>query len=147
MLSIHTDEYFLRQAYLLAEQAFEEGEVPIGAVVVNNFQIIGKGYNQVERLQDPTAHAELLAITAACDYMGSKYLENCSLFVTIEPCVMCAGALRWSRVSKLVFGANEPKFGYSKFGNNLLHPKTTVSSGIMTNECEQLMKQFFVPKR
>lgn len=147
MLSIHTDEYFLRQAYLLAEQAFEEGEVPIGAVVVNNFQIIGKGYNQVERLQDPTAHAELLAITAACDYMGSKYLENCSLFVTIEPCPMCAGALYWSRVSKLVFGASEPKFGYSRFGQGLIHPKTSVSSGIMANECEQIMKQFFLPKR
>lgn len=147
MLSIHTDEHFMRQAYLLAQRAYEEGEVPIGAVVVSNYQIIGKGYNQVERLQDPTAHAEMLAITAACEYMHSKYLPECSLFVTIEPCVMCAGALAWSQIAKVVFGAYEPKHGFSRFEGRMLHPRTFVSGGIMAAECEALMKDFFRVRR
>ena len=147
MLSIHKDEHFMRQAYLLAERAYEEGEVPIGAVVVSNYRIIGKGYNQVERLQDPTAHAEMLAITAACEYMGNKLLPDCSLFVTIEPCLMCAGATYWSRISKLVFGAYEPKYGYTRLQSQLLHPKTFVTSGFMAAECEGIMKDFFQKKR
>lgn len=147
MLSIQTDEHFMRQAYTLAQRAYEEGEVPIGAVVVSNYRIIGKGYNQVERLNDPTAHAEMLAITAACEYFNSKYLPDCSLFVTIEPCVMCAGALAWSQISKVVFGAYEPKHGFSRFGTKMLHPKALVSGGVMATECEALMKDFFRGKR
>ena len=147
MLAIHTDEHFMRQAYLLAEQAFEEDEVPIGAVVVSNFRIIGKGYNQTERLQDPTAHAEMIAITAACEYLGSKYLNDCSLYVTIEPCPMCAGAIRWAQIEKLVFGAPEPKFGHSLYQPEILHPKIQLVKGIMEHECGQLMKTFFQQKR
>lgn len=147
MLSIHTDEHFMRQALLQAEQAYEEGEVPIGAVVVCDFRIIGKGYNQTERLQDPTAHAEMIAITAACEYLGHKYLQDCTLFVTIEPCPMCAGALRWAQVSKIVFGATEPKFGHSRHVPSLLHPKTEVLGGLMETECALLMKEFFQSRR
>lgn len=147
MLSIHTDEHFMRQAFLLAERAFEEGEVPIGAVVVSNFKIIGKGYNQTERLQDPTAHAEMIAITAACEYLGSKYLNDCTLFVTIEPCPMCAGALRWAQFERVVYGAPEPKTGFSNHIPSLLHPKTQILPGIMEYECRGIMQEFFRKKR
>ena len=147
MLSIHTDEHFMRQAWLLAQQAMEDNEVPIGAVVVCDYRIIGRGYNQTERLQDPTAHAEMIAITAACEYLGSKYLQDCSLFVTIEPCVMCAGAIRWAQIDKLVFGAQEPKTGFSRHQPGLLHPKTQIVSGIMEDDCRALMKDFFRKKR
>ena len=137
----------MRQAFLLAERAFEEDEVPIGAVVVCNYQIIGKGYNQTERLQDPTAHAEMLAITAACDFLQSKYLQDCSLFVTIEPCVMCAGAIKWAQLSRIVFGSREEKSGFSRYQPLLIHPKTQVSHGVMENECAELMTRFFQKKR
>jgi tRNA(adenine34) deaminase len=147
MFSIHTDEHFMRQALQQAERAFAEGEVPIGAVVVCDYRIIGKGYNQTERLQDPTAHAEMIAITAACEYLGHKYLQDCTLFVTIEPCPMCAGALRWAQVRKVVYGAAEPKFGHSRHVPSLLHPKTEVLGGIMQNECAELMKEFFRTRR
>lgn len=147
MLSIHSDDHFMRQAYLQAEQAYREEEVPIGAVVVSNYRIIGKGYNQVERLQDPTAHAEMLAITAACETMGSKFLDECTLFVTIEPCPMCAGALAWTRVGRIVYGAREHKFGYSRFGPSMLHPKTIVQGGILSEECAELMRAFFAERR
>lgn len=146
-LGIHSDEHFMRQAILLAEQAFQEDEVPIGAVVVCKDRIIGRGYNQVERLHDATAHAEMLAITAASDYLGSKYLEGCTLYVTIEPCPMCAGALRWVQLDRVVYGASEPKVGYSRFGPEMLHPKTTVESGVFAEECRQLMRSFFQQKR
>ncbi|MEZ4777076.1 MAG: nucleoside deaminase [Bacteroidia bacterium] len=147
MLSIHTDEYFMRQALLQAERAYEEGEVPIGAVVVSNFRIIGKGYNQTEKLQDPTAHAEMIAITAACEYLGSKYLTDCTLFVTVEPCPMCAGALRWSQVERIVYGADEPKTGFSRHSPSLIHPKTQILSGMMETDCRTLMQEFFRAKR
>ena len=147
MPEIFSDEYFMQQAYFLAEQAFEEGEVPIGAVIVSQNRIIGKGYNQTERLQDPTAHAEMLAITAACSYAGSKYLQDCTLYVTIEPCPMCAGALRWSQISQLVFGATEPKTGFRKHEPKLLHPQTSWTEGIMSGECMALMQRFFSNKR
>ncbi|MEZ4828056.1 MAG: nucleoside deaminase [Bacteroidia bacterium] len=147
MLSIHTDEYFMRQALFQAERAFEEGEVPIGAVVVSNFRVIGKGYNQTERLQDPTAHAEMIAITAACEYLGSKYLTDCTLFVTVEPCPMCAGALRWAQIGRIVYGAGEPKTGFSRHIPGLIHPKTRIISGIMENDCRSLMQEFFRAKR
>lgn len=147
MLSIHSDEYFMRQALQLAGQAYEEEEVPIGAVVVSGRRIIGKGYNQTERLLDPSAHAEMIAITAACDYLGSKYLHECTIYVTIEPCPMCAGALRWAQISQVVFGAEEPKHGYRRHQPLLLHPKTEVKGDILAEECADLMRRFFQAKR
>ena len=147
MLSVHTDEHFMRQAYLQAQRAFDEDEVPIGAVVVSDFQIIGKGYNQTERLQDPTAHAEILAITAACEYLGSKYLPECSLFVTVEPCVMCAGAIKWAQIGRLIYAAPEEKSGFSRYSPSLLHPKTLTNFGIMETECSDIMRKFFQQKR
>jgi tRNA(adenine34) deaminase len=146
-LSIFSDEHFMRQALLQAQQAFADDEVPIGAVVVANNRIIGRGYNQVERLRDATAHAEMLAITAASDYLGSKYLPDCTLYVTIEPCPMCAGALRWVQISRIVFGAGEPKFGYLRHGPAMLHPKTLVHRGVLEDECLNLMRTFFQQKR
>ncbi|RMG55385.1 MAG: nucleoside deaminase [Bacteroidetes bacterium] len=147
MLSIHTDEYFMRQALLQAERAFEEEEVPIGAVVVCNYRIIGKGYNQTERLQDPTAHAEMLALTAACDHMGSKYLPDCTLFVTVEPCAMCAGALRWAQVGRVVYGTTEPKTGFQRYAPSLLHPRSELVGGVLAEDCAALMQAFFQRRR
>lgn len=142
-----TDEYFMRQALRQAELAYEAGEVPIGAVVVSDFQILGKGYNQTEMLQDPTAHAEMIAITAACQNLGSKYLPECSLYVTVEPCVMCGGALRWAQISRVIYGASEPKTGFSRLGAGVLHPKTLVTSSLLEEESRQLMQDFFREKR
>jgi len=147
MLSIHTDEYFMNQALLEARKAFEEDEAPVGAVVVCNNQIIARAHNQTERLGDVTAHAEILAITAASEFLGSKYLDECTLFVTIEPCVMCAGALAWAQLGKLVYGAPDEKRGYMRFGNGLLHPKTKIAFGIMEQECSDLIKRFFKKRR
>ncbi|WNJ21143.1 nucleoside deaminase [Pontibacter sp. G13] len=147
MLSIHSDDHFMRQALMLAEQAYEEGEIPIGAVVVANYRIVGKGYNQTERLHDPTAHAEMLAITAACEYFGAKYLQDCTLFVTIEPCVMCAGAIKWAQLGRVVYGASEPKTGFSRHQPSLLHPKTIVQGGVESDACRGLMQAFFQEKR
>lgn len=141
------DDYYMRTALRQAERAFEEDEVPIGAVVVCEGQIIGKGYNQTERLQDPTAHAEMLAITAACSYLGSKYLPDCVLYVTVEPCVMCAGALRWAQLSRVVVGAPEPKTGFLRIQQDILHPKTLLSKGVLKEECAALMTEFFRKKR
>ena len=146
-LSIFSDEHYMRQAFNEAVMAFEEDEVPIGAVVVCNNQIIGRGHNMVERLRDATAHAEMLAITAASQYLGSKFLTDCTLYVTIEPCPMCAGASRWTQVPKIVYGAKEPKVGYSRFGPEMLHPRTEIYGGIMAEECAELMKEFFRKKR
>lgn len=137
----------MRQAFRMAERAFEEEETPIGAVVVSNLRIIGKGYNQTERLQDPTAHAEILAITAACEHLNSKYLSDCTLFVTIEPCPMCAGALRWAQFARVVYAAPEPKSGFTRYSPGLLHPRTEFSSGVMEAECAGLMQEFFRKKR
>ena len=122
-MEVYSDEYFMTRALDLAMQAYEEQEVPIGAVVVHNNKIIGKGYNQTEKLQDVTAHAEMLAITSAAQYMNSKFLDECTLFVTIEPCVMCAGASNWARFGRIVFGAQEPKFGYSTISNKITYQK------------------------
>ncbi len=142
-----TDEYFMQQALKQAQQAFDENEVPIGAVVVCENKIIGKGYNQVEKLHDATAHAEMIAITAAENYLGNKYLHNCILYVTIEPCVMCAGAISWAQLSKVVYGAVEEKFGFTKIGKNIFHPKTFVTGFVLQQDCAALMKDFFVRKR
>lgn len=140
-------EYFMKQALKEAQYAFEEDEVPIGAVVVCNNQIIGKGYNQVEKLTDVTAHAEMIALTAASNYLGSKFLEECEIYVTIEPCLMCATALRWARIGKIIYGAGEPKTGFTTLDKNVLHPVTEVIGGVMEAECAALMKNFFKGKR
>ena len=142
-----TDEYFMQQALKEAQKAFSEDEVPIGAVVVCQNKIIGKGYNQVERLNDATAHAEMIAITAAENYLGSKYLQDCTLYVTVEPCVMCAGAIAWARLSKIVYGAPEEKFGFTRLEKNVLHPKTLVTKFVLQQDCAALMKDFFARKR
>ena len=137
----------MRQALIQAEMAYEQDEVPIGAVVVSNFQVIGRGHNQVERLNDPTAHAEMIAITAACETLNSKYLQDCTLFVTIEPCPMCAGALRWAQFARVVYGASEPKHGFSRLGTEMLHPRTMITTSVMAEECAEIMKRFFGKRR
>lgn len=142
MEELFTHEYFMKMALKEAQKAFDEDEVPIGAVVVCNNKIIGKGYNLTEKLNDVTAHAEMQAITAAANYLGAKYLTECTLYVTIEPCVMCGGALFWSQVDKVVFGASDEKRGYQNAGNKL-HPKTEVIQGILADECSTLVKAFF----
>ena len=146
LLSIHSDDHYMQEAYRQATYAFEEGEIPIGAVVVSNNRIIAKAYNQTEKLNDVTAHAEMLALTAAAEYLGNKYLNDCTLYVTVEPCVMCAGASYWAQLKRVVYGAPEPKRGYRRVGN-LLHPKTEMVSGIMAQECADLMASFFSEKR
>ena len=146
-LSIFSDEHYMQRALEEAKLAFEANEVPIGAVVVCRNRIIGKGHNQVERLQDATAHAEMLALTAAADYLGNKYLDECTLFVTVEPCVMCAGALHWTKVKRIVFGASEPKFGFGRYGNGLLHPKAEIVGGVMAEACREMMRKFFLDRR
>lgn len=140
-------QQYMMKAFALAEQAKAEDEVPIGAIVVCNNKIIGKGYNQTEKLKDPTAHAEMIAITAACNSLNSKYLHDCTLYVTLEPCVMCAGALRWSQISQIVYAAKDPKGGYSLISSSLLHPKTIVQQGVCAGACEKLLKDFFAEKR
>jgi len=143
MLSVFSDDHYMGEALKEAQKAREEGEVPVGAVIVCESQIIAKAYNQVERLTDPTAHAELLAITSASNYIGSKILEDCTLYVTLEPCPMCAGALFWSRIGKIVFGAADEKRGFSRVKPSLLHPSTALETGVRANECEQILNDFF----
>lgn len=143
---------FMARAFMLAEQAFEEGEVPVGAVLVHKGQIIGKGYNQVERLNDPTAHAEMIAISAACETLAEKYLKDCTLYVTLEPCPMCAGAAVWSKLGGIVFGAVDPKSGgcgsiFNIASNQKLNHQVEVIHGVMEAESEHLMKEFFKSKR
>lgn len=140
------DNYFMKKAYQEAEIAFEKGEVPVGAVIVLNNQIIARTHNLTETLNDVTAHAEMQAFTAATNFLGGKYLKECVLYVTLEPCQMCAGASYWSQIGKIVYGASEPRRGYSYLGTKL-HPKTTVVSGVLKNECALLLKRFFAQKR
>ena len=144
-----TDEHFMKQALREAQKAYEEDEVPVGAVVVMNERIIARGYNQVEKLNDSTAHAEIIALTAAFNFLGSKYLPEATLYVTVEPCVMCSGALYWSKVGRVVYGTADEKNGYRHTtGNNSpFHPKTIVESGLLADECAMLMKDFFRGKR
>ncbi len=137
----------MREALREAGYAAEEDEVPIGAVVVCRGRIIGKGHNMTERLGDPTAHAEMIAITAATEAMGGKYLNDCILYVTVEPCPMCAGALSWSQIGKVVYGAADPKRGFSLFSPSLMHPKTEVSGGVLAEECSSLVSEFFNGRR
>jgi len=145
--NIFTDEYFMREALKEARKAFDLNEVPVGAVVVCQNKIIGRAHNQTEKLTDSTAHAEMIAITAASNYLGSKYLNECTLYVTLEPCVMCAGALYWVQLQKLVFGANDLQRGYSLIEKNLLHPRTEVAKGLGGVECKELLNQFFAKLR
>jgi tRNA(adenine34) deaminase len=142
-----TDEYFMRQALAEARLALAEGEIPIGAVVVLGNTIIGRGHNQTERLRDVTAHAEMLAISAAANFVGNKYLGSCALYVTIEPCVMCAGASAWAQLRQVVYGADEPKVGFRRHSPSLLHPRTQLRSGVLAKECAALMLDFFHAKR
>lgn len=148
MLSIHSDTYFMQQALVQARQAYDNGEVPVGAVIVCDNRIIARAHNQTEQLTDVTAHAEILALTAASNHLGSKYLQDCTLFVTLEPCVMCAGALAWAQIGRIVYGASDEKRGFTLHGGPaLLHPKTRLEMGVLENDCAMLMKAFFRTKR
>ena len=142
-----SDEYFMKQALAEARVASEEDEVPVGAVIVCGDRIIARAHNQTERLNDPTAHAEMIAITSATSALGAKYLTDCRLYVTVEPCVMCAGAIGWSQLSAVIYGTSDEKRGFAKFAPKALHPKTEVRSGVMEAECAAEMKAFFLNKR
>lgn len=144
-----TDEYFMMQALKEAKKAFEEDEIPIGAVVVVKEKIISRGHNMVERLNDPTAHAEMIALTSAFNSLGSKYLQEASVYITVEPCFMCAGALYWSKIGRVVYGADDEKNGYKRIAgtNWAFHPKTELIRGLMQEECARLMRDFFLNKR
>lgn len=146
MENIFTDEYFMKKALQEAEIAFEKGEIPVGAIIVIDNKIIARSHNLTELLNDVTAHAEMQSITAAANFLGGKYLKDCTLYVTLEPCQMCAGALYWSQISKIVFGASDEQRGYVTLGTKL-HPKTQVNQGVIATECSNLMKQFFSKKR
>ena len=141
------DIKFMNAALDEAQRAFEADEVPIGAVVVCDGRIIGRGHNLTETLNDVTAHAEMQALTAAANTLGGKYLQGCTLYVTVEPCLMCAGAIGWSQISRIVYGASDPKRGFSTISDNMLHPRTVVTSGILREECERLMTDFFAKLR
>jgi len=141
------DNFYMKQALQEAKRAFEEDEIPVGAVIVCADRIIARAHNLTERLSDVTAHAEMQAITAASEYLGGKYLNDCTLYVTVEPCIMCAGALGWSQIGKVVYGADDEKRGFQRFAPQALHPKTQLVSGVMEEECAALMKEFFQRKR
>jgi len=144
-----TDEHYMRQAMREAERAFSEGEVPVGAILVMNERIIARGYNQVEKLTDSTAHAEIIALTAAFNFLGSKYLPDAVLYVTVQPCLMCSGALYWSKIGRVVYGAEDEKNGYKRVAgeHSPFHPKTVLTAGVLKDECAQLMKDFFKARR
>jgi len=146
-LSIFSDDYFMREALKEAQYAYEKDEVPVGAVIVANQRIIARAHNLTELLNDVTAHAEMQAITASANYLGGKYLDECTLFVTLEPCAMCAGALNWAQIKKVVYGASDEKRGALKHKIHLLHPKTEVVGGILQEECSQILRAFFLKKR
>lgn len=146
MENIFTDEYFMKKALVEAEAAFESGEIPVGAIIVVDNKVIARSHNLTELLNDVTAHAEMQAITSAANFLGGKYLKDCTLYVTLEPCQMCAGALYWSQISKIVYGATDESRGFVKMGTQL-HPKTKVVKGVLENECAVLMKRFFQSKR
>lgn len=141
------DEFFMQQALCEARLAAAEGEIPVGAVIVSDGRILARAHNNTEKLNDVTAHAELLAVTAASGALGAKYLTGCTLYVTLEPCPMCAGALAWSQISRIVYGASDPKRGFERIGRQLLHPRTEVTAGILADECATLVKEFFKERR
>ncbi len=147
MLQDFSDDFFMKIAFQQAQKALSMDEVPVGAVVVCDNQIIARAHNYTERLNDVTAHAEMQVFTAAADYLGGKYLNECTLYVTLEPCVMCAGASYWSQLKKIVFGASDEKRGFQALSDTIIHPKTEVVGGIMAEECSQILKDFFVSKR
>jgi tRNA(adenine34) deaminase len=147
IMDIQDDEYYMRVALDEAKKAAERDEVPVGAVVVAGKSVIARAHNLTETLNDPTAHAEMQAITAATSYLGGKYLTDCTIYVTIEPCVMCAGALAWSQISTLVYGAPDEKRGYTTVSRDILHPRTEVRSGVLAKDCAGLIKKFFAKKR
>jgi len=142
-----SDEYFMKLALKEAEKAFDKNEIPIGAVIVGNKQVLAKAHNLIELLNDPTAHAEMQAITSATEIIGGKYLNDCTIYVTVEPCAMCAGALFWAQIGKIVFGAYDEKRGYSVFSTSILHPKTKILGGILEEESKDLMNRFFLKLR
>ena len=146
-IEVRNDEKFMRMAIVEAQRALDKGEVPIGAVVVVGDRVIGRGHNLVETLVDATAHAEMQAITAAAQTLGGKYLNQCTLYVTVEPCAMCAGAIGWSQVKRVVYGARDDKRGYSTFSDRIMHPETEIVAGVLEEECEALMTQFFASLR
>ena len=146
-LAVFSDEAFMKEALKEAHKAFDLDEIPVGAVIVCNNQIIARGHNLTERLNDVTAHAEMQAFTSASNFIGGKYLNDCTLYVTLEPCVMCAGAAFWTQIKRIVYGAVDDKRGFSKLKTLVLHPKTTTKSGVMEEECAQLLRQFFMRKR
>lgn len=141
------DNFYMKQALAEASEAYRQGEIPIGAVVVCRDKIIAKSHNLTELLHDVTAHAEMQAITSAAEHLGGKYLSDCTLYVTVEPCVMCAGALGWSQISRIVYGTPDEKRGYTRFAPNALHPRTQITSGVMAEECAELMQRFFQERR
>ncbi len=143
MIEVFTDTYFMKQALIEARKALMKGEIPVGAIVVCNNQIIARAHNNTEQLNDVTAHAEIMAMTAAATHLGNKYLTDCTMYVTLEPCTMCAGALAWAQLDKLVYGTSDDKRGFMQFGKRILHPKTKVEFGFMSEECEKLLKDFF----
>ncbi|MBQ5693204.1 MAG: nucleoside deaminase [Alistipes sp.] len=145
--TLQSDEKYMRMAIIEAQKAFDSDEVPVGAVIVAGGRVVARAHNLVETLTDVTAHAEMQAITAAASSFGGKYLQDCTLYVTVEPCVMCAGALAWSQIGRIVYGAADPKRGYARFGKALLHPRTEVTSGVLADECEKLMIDFFAKLR
>jgi tRNA(adenine34) deaminase len=147
MLQVYDDQYFMRQAIGEARKATERGEIPVGAVVSCGDRIIARGHNQTEQLHDVTAHAEIIAISAAANHLGAKYLPECTLYVTLEPCIMCAGALAWAQIGRIVYGAGDDKRGFMRYGRELLHPKTKLEYGILHDECAELLKTFFVTRR
>lgn len=142
-LSIHSDEHFMKEALKQAEIGMMNKEIPVGAVIVCNNRIIARAYNQTETLNDSTAHAEMIALTAAFNYLSAKYLPDCSIYVTLEPCIMCAGALQWAQIGKLVYGASDRKRGYTIANSSILHPKTKVIDGILAQDCKQKLDKFF----
>ena len=141
------DEFYMQQALREARDAYDEGEIPVGAVIVGDGRILARSHNLTERLHDATAHAEMLAFTAATELLGAKYLPDCTLYVTLEPCVMCAGAAAWTQVGRIVYGASDPKRGFERVGHILLHPRTEVVGGVMADESEALLKKFFKERR
>ena len=145
--TVQDDERYMRMALAEAKLALAQGEVPIGCVIVANGQIVGRGHHLTETLDDVTAHAEMQAITAAANTLGGKYLSQCTLYVTVEPCIMCAGAIGWAQIKKVVFGANDEKRGFTIYAPKALHPKCTILSGILETECRELIQSFFVNKR
>lgn len=146
-MELYTDEYFMNEALKEAHKAFDADEVPVGAIIVANNKIIARAHNYTERLNDVTAHAEMQAITSAANAIGGKYLNDCTLYVTLEPCTMCAGALHWSQISKIVYGASDEKKGYNSISKTILHPKTQIIKGVLAQQCSEIIKNFFQNKR